>query len=93
MGALYNLGRLTRGRGTSESKADWERHDAMQLGLQESAVSSLSHCEDHATFKELLEAVHGAIPDLETKHLSSGLIVRIVKLLDLRSLNGPGRHP
>ncbi|CAJ1392939.1 unnamed protein product [Effrenium voratum] len=63
VGALYNLGRLTRGRGISESKADWERHDAMQLGLQ-----------DEAAFAQLLEAIQRCIPGLDLKGLSRVLM-------------------
>eukprot|EP00439_Symbiodinium_sp_Y106_P014265 s2843_g2.t1 len=61
--ALYHLGRLTRGRGTSENKAGWERHDAMQFGLQ-----------DEPAFADLLEAVREAIPSLEQKGLSRVLM-------------------
>ncbi|CAE8635945.1 unnamed protein product [Polarella glacialis] len=57
--ALFNLGRATRGRGAGESRADWERHDAMQLGLQ-----------DDPAFAELLMALRDAIPSLAPKGLS-----------------------
>lgn len=45
--------------------------------------------QDHATFKELLEAVREAIPSLESKHLSSVLTSEVSRW-DLRSLDGPG---